>query len=80
MRGSDPPLDTPWKTGYNTISKRSITTMKDDEKYQRLMSAYKVARRNPNKIKEASKLLNEAWRLEKEGEVSKDVIEGMRYV
>ena len=54
--------------------------MKDDEKYQRLMSAYKVARRNPNKIKEASKLLNEAWRLEKEGEVSKEVIEGMRYV
>jgi hypothetical protein len=54
--------------------------MKDDEKYQRVMTAYKIARRDPKKRDEAKKLLDEAFRLEREGEVSPEVIEGMAYV
>jgi formiminotetrahydrofolate cyclodeaminase len=54
--------------------------MKDDEQYQKVMGAYKVARRNPKYRAKAQKLLKEAMRLAKEGEVSPQVIEGMRYV
>jgi hypothetical protein len=54
--------------------------MKDDERYQKVMSAYKVARRDPKKRNEAQKLLAEAFRLEKEGEVSPEVVEGMAYL
>lgn len=54
--------------------------MKDDERYQEVMSAYKVARRNPKMQKQAERLLAEAFRLEDEGEVSQDVIMGMKYL
>lgn len=54
--------------------------MKDDEKYQKVMGAYKIARRDPKKREQARKLLDEAFRLEKEGEVSPEVIEGMAYL
>ena len=54
--------------------------MKDDEEYQRLMVAYKKARRDPNNREEAQAFLAEAFRLEREGEVSPEVIEGMAYV
>lgn len=54
--------------------------MKDDERYQKVMTAYKVARRDPKKQREAQKLLAEAFRLENEGEVSPEVVEGMAYV
>jgi hypothetical protein len=54
--------------------------MKDDEQYQRVMGAYKLARRNPKLQVKAQSLLKEALRLAKEGEVSPEVIEGMRYV
>lgn len=56
------------------------TTMKDDEKYQKLMSAYKVMRRDPRKQREAQKLLQAAFALEKKGQVSPDVVLGMAYV
>lgn len=55
-------------------------TMKDDERYQKVMSAYKIARRDPNKKEEARKLLDEAFRLEEKGEVSPEVVEGMAYL
>lgn len=54
--------------------------MKDDEKYQRVMGAYKIARRDPKNREKAQKLLEEAFRIAKKGEVSPEVIEGMRYV
>jgi hypothetical protein len=54
--------------------------MKDDDAYQRVMTAYKRARRDPSQREEARRLLAEAFRLEKEGEVSPEVIEGMAYV
>ena len=54
--------------------------MKDDEKYQKVMGAYKMARRDPRKREEADKLLKEAFRLEREGEVSPEVVEGMAYI
>lgn len=54
--------------------------MKDDEKYQRVMGAYKIARRDPKNRDKAQKLLQEAQRLAKGGTVSPEVIEGMRYV
>lgn len=54
--------------------------MKDDEKYQKVMGAYKLARRDPKLRDKAQKLLQEAFRLAKEGGVSPEVIEGMRYV
>lgn len=54
--------------------------MKDDERYQKVMGAYKVARRDPKKRKEAQRLLAEAFRLEREGEVSPEVVEGMAYL
>lgn len=54
--------------------------MKDDARYQEVMSAYKIARRDPDKIEKAQKLLQEAFRLEREGKVSPEVIEGMRYI
>lgn len=54
--------------------------MKDDEQYQRVMGAYKMARRDPKKREKAQKLLEEAFRLEREGEVSPEVVEGMAYL
>lgn len=54
--------------------------MKDDERYQKVMSAYKIARRDPKKKDEAKKLLDEAFRLEEKGEVSPEVVEGMAYL
>lgn len=53
---------------------------KDDARYQRVMSAYKVARRDPKKLEQAQKLLAEAMRLDEKGEVSPELVEGMRYV
>lgn len=73
--------------GYNTMEVGNHNllpplrrTMKDDEKYQRVMGAYKLARRDPKKRKEAQQLLAEAFRLEREGEVSPEVVEGMAYL
>lgn len=54
--------------------------MKDDARYQQVMGAYKIARRDPNKREQAQKLLDEAFRLEEKGEVSPEVIEGMAYI
>lgn len=54
--------------------------MKDDEKYQEVMGAYKMARRNPKMQDKARKLLELANRLEREGEVSPEVVEGMAYL
>jgi hypothetical protein len=53
---------------------------KDDARYQKVMSAYKIARRNPKKLEQAQKLLAEAMRLDKEGNVSPELVEGMRYI
>jgi hypothetical protein len=54
--------------------------MKDDARYQKVMSAYKVARLDPSKLEQAQKLLAEAMRLDKKGDVSPELVEGMRYV
>lgn len=54
--------------------------MKDDERYQRVMTAYKIVRQDPQRREEARILLNEANRLEDEGEVSPEVVEGMAYI
>ena len=51
-----------------------------DKKYQKLMGAYKVARRNPADLKKAQTLLKAAQELRNLGEVSPEVIEGMRYL
>lgn len=54
--------------------------MKNDERYQKIMSAYKVARRDPKRQEQAERLLQEAWDMEDKGEVSEDVIMGMKYL
>jgi len=51
-----------------------------DKKYQKLMGAYKVARRDPAHLEKAQTLLKAAQELRKLGEVSPEVIEGMRYL
>lgn len=72
-------------SGYNRgmVGKPHVSlrfSMKDDEQYQRVMTAYKIARRDPKKMREARKLLAEANRLERDGEVSPEVVEGMAYI
>jgi hypothetical protein len=54
--------------------------MRDDERYQKVMTAYKIARRDPKKFKEAQRLLDEASKLEDGGNVSPEVIQGMAYI
>lgn len=51
-----------------------------DKKYQKLMGAYKVARRDPAHLEKAQTLLKAAQELRSLGEVSPEVIEGMRYL
>lgn len=51
-----------------------------DKKYQKLMGAYKVARRDPVDLGKAQTLLKAAQELKSSGKVSPEVIEGMRYL
>ncbi len=53
--------------------------MKNDQKYLELMALYKKVRGNPDKIKQADKVLNAAMKLGKSG-VSSDAKEAARYL
>lgn len=54
--------------------------MKDDRKYRRLMAEYKTLRMDPEKKREAQKLLDAAQELARNGQVSDDAIIGMAYL
>lgn len=54
--------------------------MRDDKKYQRIMAEYKKLRTNPEKTREAQKLLDACRELVKNGQVSDDAILGMAYL
>lgn len=51
-----------------------------DKKYQSLMGAYKVARRDPADLEKAQTLLRAAQKLRSSGQISPEVIEGVRYL
>jgi hypothetical protein len=53
--------------------------MKNDQKYLELMALYKKVRGNPDKIKQADKVLDAALKLGKSG-VSPDAKEAARYL
>ena len=52
----------------------------DDKKYFALMSEYKMLRRDPKQRKEADKILKQAMKLGREGDVSKDPKLGAAYL
>ena len=52
----------------------------DDKKYFALMSEYKMLRRDPKQRKEADKILKQAMKLGREGDVSKDAKLGAAYL
>ena len=54
--------------------------MTPDEKYQKLMAAYKDVRRDPDKQQEAQRLLKAAMTVSSKGGVSDDVKIGMAYL
>lgn len=51
-----------------------------DYEYERLMSAYKELRMDPNKREESNKLLDKALELRKSGKVSEDAIISAQYL
>ena len=53
--------------------------MKNDQKYLELMTLYKKIRGNPDKTKQADKVLDAALKLGKSG-VSADAKEAARYI
>ena len=52
----------------------------DDKKYFALMSEYKMLRRDPKQRKEADKILKQAMKLGRDGDVSKDAKLGAAYL
>lgn len=56
------------------------TNSEVNTQYQKIMGAYKVARRDPSDLQKAQTLLRAAQELRKSGKVSADVIEGCRYI
>ena len=54
--------------------------MTDDEKYQKLMAAYKDIRRDPNKQEESMRLLKAAFAVKAKGGVDPDIALGMAYL
>lgn len=57
-----------------------IDNLTDKEKrYQEIVNAYQIARRDPKKQKEAAKLLAITDKMEASGEISEDAIMGMKY-
>lgn len=51
-----------------------------DDKYQKLMEAYKALRRNPEKRERALMYLRDAQELDRLGEVSPDVVTAWQYL
>lgn len=49
-------------------------------KYQKLVSAYQVARRDPKQKKRARELFEITQEMERSGEISEKVIMGMKYL
>lgn len=51
-----------------------------EKRYQELVNAYQIARRDPKKQKEAQRLLEITDKMEDTGDISRDVIMGMKYL
>jgi len=52
----------------------------DDKQYLALMGEYKMLRRNPQDKDKANKILEQAFKLAKEGDVSEDARVGAAYL
>lgn len=70
------------KTPTKRMTRRMtrIAMTESDFRYQEIMGAYKVARRDPVDQDKALVLLQAAKDLRKTGKVSQDTIEGCRYL
>lgn len=50
-----------------------------ENNYQRIVNGYQIVRRDPDRQREAARLSDIIDKLEESGEISRDVIMGMKY-